>query len=452
MIYLKKITILSCIILSCIGVVFLINYFHIKKQTIRGRYIQTKDDTIEIISNGITYDIKLNPDKLDIPKLKLGNTIELTYTGTLNQTKNIQEIDVIEMNLIKRKQEEFPEAWKDKGLFKDHYKQAYQKLETLNKEEKVGQLFLARVPENNQIEDIKTYHLGGYLMFGKDFKNKTKEEIINTISSYQQASKIPMAIGADEEGGTVVRISSNPLLRSSRFPSPRELYLQGGFDLIKETTKEMGTLLNNLGVNLNLAPVADISIDPNDFIYERSLGQDAKTTSKYIETVIDESKKTNVTFALKHFPGYGNNKDTHTGISTDNRSLEQFKENDFLPFQAGINHGAEMILMSHNIITQVEDNVPASLSPNVHKILRNDLGFTGIIITDDLAMNAITDYVSNPVVKAITSGNDMIIISDYKKGYQEVLNALEDGTITEDYLDYIVFRILSWKYYKGIIK
>lgn len=452
MIQLKKIVILGFLILSCIGSVYLIKYFQVKQQTITARYIGTKNNTIEIISNGITYDIKLDKNKLDIPKLQPGNSLSLIYTGTLNQTKNPQEIEVTEMKKINHTKEELPESWKDQGLFKDYYESSYKKLQTLNKEEKIGQLFFARVPDNNQIEDIKKYHFGGYLMFGKDFKNKSKEEVINTISAYQQASKIPMAIGADEEGGIVVRISSNPLLRTSRFSSPQELYRQGGFELIKKTTEEMIELLNSLGVNVNLAPVADISTDPNDFIYKRSLGQDAKTTSKYIETVIDESKKTNITFTLKHFPGYGNNKDTHTGISVDNRSLEQLKKNDFLPFQAGINHGAEMILMSHNIIKQVEDGMPASLSSNVHKILRNNLSFTGIIITDDLAMSAITNYVSNPVVKAITSGNDMIIISDYQKGYQEVLNALDDGTISEDYLDYLVFRILSWKYYKGILK
>ena len=319
-------------------------------------------------------------------------------------------------------------------------------------DEKIGQLLLVRVPETNQIEDIAKYNFGGYILFGRDTQNETKESLSYKIQSYQDSSKIPMIIAVDEEGGTVVRISNNPNLRSERFPSPQQLYQSGGYDKIESTTLEMNELLSSLGINVNLAPVADVSTDPSDFIYDRSFGRDASETSTFIQTVIKASKQSSVSYVLKHFPGYGNNKDTHTGISIDERSLEQFESVDFLPFQAGIEEGAEAILVSHNIISQVEENTPASLSLNIHNILRDDLKFTGVIMTDDLDMGAIKYYVDeSPAVKAILAGNDMLITTDYEQAYNDIKNAINEGTITQENIDHSVFRIIAWKYYKGLL-
>ncbi len=348
---------------------------------------------------------------------------------------------------------EIPQSWNDEGVFSAFYDKAYEKLQTLTLEEKVGQLLLARVPVNNQIQDIYDYKLGGYILFAVDTKNQTKESLREKIQSYQNATNIPMIIATDEEGGTVVRVSSNPELRDSRFLSPSQLYKKGGLDLIRETTLEMSELLYSVGINTNLAPVADVSENPNDFIYNRALGKDAMTTANYIRTVIATSKKGNVSYVLKHFPGYGNNKDTHIGISLDNRTLQEFEEKDFIPFKAGIEEGAEAILVSHNIITQVDKNNPASLSSAIHEIIRNNLMFTGVIITDDLAMEAIKEYTSgSPAVNAILAGNDMIIITDYKTAYNDIINSIEKGKILESQVDQKVFKILAWKYYKGLIK
>ena len=317
---------------------------------------------------------------------------------------------------------EIPQSWNDEGVFSAFYDKAYEKLQTLTLEEKVGQLLLARVPVNNQIQDIYDYKLGGYILFAVDTKNQTKESLREKIQSYQNATNIPMIIATDEEGGTVVRVSSNPELRDSRFLSPSQLYKKGGLDLIRETTLEMSELLYSVGINTNLAPVAT-------------------------------SKKGNVSYVLKHFPGYGNNKDTHIGISLDNRTLQEFEEKDFIPFKAGIEEGAEAILVSHNIITQVDKNNPASLSSAIHEIIRNNLMFTGVIITDDLAMEAIKEYTSgSPAVNAILAGNDMIIITDYKTAYNDIINSIEKGKILESQVDQKVFKILAWKYYKGLIK
>lgn len=137
----------------------------------------------------------------------------------------------------------------------------------------------------------------------------------------------------DEEGGIVTRVSSNTNLRSEKFKSPRELYLEGGFDRIKEDTKEKSDLLESLGLNLNLAPVVDVSTNPDDYMYSRTLGENTDLTSRYAKTVIEESKNGNVSFTLKHFPGYGNNADTHDGTATDKRTYEEIMTNDIPPLK-----------------------------------------------------------------------------------------------------------------------
>lgn len=319
-------------------------------------------------------------------------------------------------------------------------------LDNMTIPEKVGQMFMVRVPKDEADIKASEYHLGGYIMFGRDFDNKTKEEVMGNIASWQSAADIPMLIGVDEEGGTVNRISTNTEFRSEPFKSSQELYKDGGFDLIYEDTIEKANFLKELGINVNFAPVVDVSTNPDDYIYKRSFGKNANLTSEYAEVVVRAMKESNIASVLKHFPGYGNNTDTHTGIAIDNRTLETFKENDFLPFEAGIKAGANIVLVSHNIVTNMDSNNPASLSTRVHEILRNDLGFAGVIITDDLYMDAISkNYDSSVAVLAILAGNDLICTTDFESQIPEVIAAVEDGTISIDRINESVRRILELK-------
>ena len=319
-------------------------------------------------------------------------------------------------------------------------------LDNMTIPEKVGQMFMVRVPKENADKRVSEYHLGGYIMFGRDFDNKTKEEVMGNIASWQSAADIPMLIGVDEEGGTVNRISTNTEFRSEPFKSSQELYKDGGFDLIYEDTITKANFLKELGINVNFAPVVDVSTNPDDYIYKRSFGKNANLTSEYASTVVTAMKEANIASVLKHFPGYGNNADTHTGISIDNRTLETFKESDFLPFEAGIKAGANIILVSHNIVTNIDPDNPASLSTRVHEILRNDLGFAGVIITDDLYMDAISkNYDSSVAVLAILAGNDLICTTDFESQIPEVIAAVEDGTISIDRINESVRRILELK-------
>ena len=324
-------------------------------------------------------------------------------------------------------------------------------------EEKVGQLFFGRCPESDAAADVSAYHLGGYILFGRDFKDRTAGEVTDTIASYQSAARddtgIPLLIGVDEEGGTVVRASSNPNLFPHRCLSPQDLYAQGGMDAIRSDAETKNATLLSLGVNVNFAPVADVSTDPADFIYDRAFGQNAQATADYVSAVVEAMGGTGIGSVLKHFPGYGNNVDTHTGIAVDQRPMETFESADLLPFSAGIAAGADSILVSHNIVTAMDADLPASLSPEVHRIAREALGFTGVLLTDDLAMDAVNAYAEDGsvAVLAILAGNDMVVTTDYREQIPLVIQAVEDGTIPEGQIDQSVLRVLGWKHRLGLM-
>ena len=321
-------------------------------------------------------------------------------------------------------------------------------------EAQVAQMFFARCPETDAAALAGQYDIGGYILFARDFDGQTRDSVTQTIQSYQDAAATPMLIGVDEEGGTVVRISSNPNLRAAPFHSPQSLYNEGGFTLITSDTKEKDELLASLGVNVNFAPVCDVSTNPADFINARAFGQDAAQTSEYVRTVVSQMVADGTGMVLKHFPGYGSNVDTHTGIAIDERPLDSFRESDFLPFEAGIAAGAQSILVSHNVVNCMDSELPASLSPAVHDILRTELGFDGVIMTDDLIMEAITDYTGgeNAAVLAVQAGNDMLVSSDFVTQYNAVLAAVQDGTISEDRIRESAVRVIRWKLDLGLMQ
>ena len=198
---------------------------------------------------------------------------------------------------------------------------------------------------------------------------------------------------------------------------------------------------------------ADVSTSSGDFIYSRTFGQDAAATAEYVSAFTAQMAADGMGSALKHFPGYGSNVDTHTGIALDERSLESFMENDFLPFAAGIEAGSPFVLVSHNIMADVDETLPASLSPVVHNLLRDKLHFDGIILTDDLAMEAVEAYAADGsvAVLAALAGNDMIVTSDYQTQVPLVIEAVKNGTIREERIDDAVTRILQAKIALGLI-
>ncbi|MCK3893867.1 beta-hexosaminidase [Streptococcus suis] len=332
----------------------------------------------------------------------------------------------------------------------DKEKVVSQYLSQMTLEEKVGQMIFARMPSAGQAETLETYHFGGYILFASDFEGKTLEQVKEEIASYQSLSKVPLLMASDEEGGTVTRISQ---LLETPFASPLELYQAGGIEAILSDAKQKISLLKGEGIYAGFFPVADLSTDPSSFIYDRTIGQDATITSDYISQLVTVLKEEQFASTLKHFPGYGDNADSHTDLVYDNRSLEELRANDFLPFKAGIEAGADSIMVSHNIVPAIDD-VPSSISPEINKILRNELGFEGVIMTDDFDMQGLVQFVDQDTgaLQTIQAGTDMILSSSYASQIPYIVEQVKNGTITEERINQSVKRILGMKYDLGLIK
>lgn len=327
-------------------------------------------------------------------------------------------------------------------------------VQTMSLDEKIGQLFLVRIPESNQIEDIKSYHLGGYLLFGRDVANENKASLKAKINHYQESSNIPILIASDEEGGTVTRISQNREVVSEKFQSPQEIYRKEGMDGVLTDIHKKSDVFRSFGIHTGLYPVADVSTDSDSFIHDRTIGLDTKGTSDYVEKVVSELSHEKIGSTLKHFPGYGDNQDSHTDIVRDTRTLEEIKQSSLPPFEAGIQAGADSILVSHNIVEAIDPNVPASISPSVISILRHDLAFNGVIMTDDMDMAGLADFITqeDAALEALKAGNDLILSSSYQRQIPVVKSAVIMNEYDESEVDASVLRILTWKHKLGIIK
>ena len=288
---------------------------------------------------------------------------------------------------------------------------AAEQLERMTEEQKVGQLFFARCPES-----------------------------------------LPLLVGVDEEGGTVTRVSGREAFRAVKFRSPQAVFADGGWEELARDTAEKDRLLRSLGINVNLAPVADVSTDASDFIYARSFGQGPEETARFAVAVVRQMSDDGVGSVLKHFPGYGSNDDTHTGAVFDERPIEELRARDLKPFEAAIQAGAGAVLVSHNVVVCIDAERPASLSPAVHTLLREELGFGGVAITDDMAMGAVTQYADSAqaAVLAVNAGSDLLISSDVPTQYSAVLAAVRSGEISRERLNQAVYRVLRWKREIGI--
>lgn len=414
--------------------------------------------TLSILTDsGVRYQLHIGQAQMyaEAAPCEAGASVEVVYTGLLDNTQERQDlIQLISIKVLVAAPAVSANADADKtqaaAVPPDP---AENFLLAMSLEEKVGQMFLSRCPVENGAAIAAQYALGGYLLFARDFVNQTPEGVSAVIQSYQAASKIRMFVGVDEEGGTVNRISQFSAFRSVPFPSPRALYDAGGYDAVAADAGEKAALLKSLGVNINFAPVCDVSVNPADFIYNRALGLDAQSTAQFVEVVVNTYNAAGLGSVLKHFPGYGGNGDTHVDLVHDPRPLDVFRSCDFLPFQAGIQAGAPCVLVAHNIMQAVDGERPASLSPAVHQLLREELGFGGVIITDDLAMGAVKQYAedTHAAVQAVLAGNDMLICTNFAQQIPAVLAAVQTGVISQERIDESVLRILRWKIQLGLI-
>lgn len=302
-------------------------------------------------------------------------------------------------------------------------------------------------------EALEKYPVGGLIYFKQNIKSKDQitEMLANTVSM----SKYPIFLAVDEEGAGVARVAD--ALGLEKVDSAADIGATGDANNAYETYKEIGTYLTEYGFNLNFAPVADVLTEPdNDAIGDRSFGSDPTVVSAMVSSSVTALEEVGVTACMKHFPGQGDaDGDTHEGLAASDRTLEEIKETELKPFAAGMEAGAQMIMVGHFTVPAIdEDNTPASLSKKViTDLLREEMGYNGVVITDALNMSAISEYYDSTqaCIMAFKAGADMVLMpEDFEAAYEGVLAAVKDGTISEARINDSLRRVYRIKY-KGTI-
>lgn len=332
-------------------------------------------------------------------------------------------------------------------------------LSQMTVEEKVAQLFIitpeaitnvdtATVAGEATKNALSKYPVGGFIYFAWNIISK--DQISAMISDAQSYSKTPLFIAVDEEGGQVARVAQK--LNVTSFPSMATIGENGNLESAYEVGDVIGKYLKELGFNVDFAPDADVITNlKNEVIGDRSFGTDPKLVSGMVTEVIEGLQGNQISATVKHFPGHGGTEgDSHKGYAYSDRTLEECRNSEFLPFVAGIEAGVDFIMVGHISVENVTgDDTPASLSSVVvNDILRGELKYNGIVITDAMNMGAISQNYSSSqaAVSAIKAGVDIILMpSDFMDAYYGVLAAVESNEISMERLDESVKRILNVK-------
>lgn len=343
--------------------------------------------------------------------------------------------------------------------------------EGLSLEERVGQLFMVNLEQldtrkgdyyefkkctKTMKATLQEIPVGGVILFSRNIakiKQTTK-----LISDLQESSRTSLFVAVDEEGGDVARVASNPKMKTTQFPPAEEIgKTQNGGD-VYEMGRTIAREIRSLGFNVDFAPVADVrTSELNTEIGNRSFGDDPDRVAEMVSAFVQGCQERGVSATLKHFPGQGaSDGDTHQENVDIDRSIAKLRKTDFVPFQAGIKSGADFVMVSHISVSRVtETREPASLSELVMgTILRDELGFRGIIVTDALDMSSITDNytAAEAAYQSFKAGTDLILMpANLQEAYQELLGRVQDGSISEDRLQESVVRILSAKFKRGIL-
>lgn len=304
-------------------------------------------------------------------------------------------------------------------------------------------------------ESLTKRPVGGVIYFSKNFENRN--QTIDMIKKTQEYSPIPLFIGVDEEGGVVSRLGSKSAMGTTKQPPMANIGATGDPAKAYNVGKSLATDLKPFGFNVDFAPDADVLTNPkNTEIGNRSFGSNPELVAKMVEQVVLGLEDNGVSSVLKHFPGHGStSRNSHTGYSESTRTLEQLQQSEFLPFKAGINAGADFVMMSHmTLVNVVNDKLPSSLSKTIiTDLLKNQLGFKGIVITDSCEMGAIVEEytVEQASVMAIEAGVDMILMpKDLQRAHDAIYKAVVDGRISPERIDESVRKILTKKQERGL--
>ena len=339
-------------------------------------------------------------------------------------------------------------------------------LENMTLDEKIGQLFIVSLRSFKETEPVLTadekvksgiekYKIGGVILFAENIKSIP--QTAGLTEALQKCSEIPLFIAVDEEGGKVSRITKSAEMHATVFPDNSVIGETKNPELAKQVASAIAREISSLGFNMNFAPVADINTNPeNPVIGTRSYGSSAEEVSLMVAAAVDGIQSHPVSAVLKHFPGHGDTgSDTHYGAASVSHTKERLLSTELLPFIAGIQNGADGVMTAHILTPEIHgENVPATLKPEILTgILRNELGFDGLIITDALNMGAITKHFSSDeaAVKAVLAGADILLMPEnLDLAISGIKKACNDGLIPVDRIDESVERILRIKYKRNL--
>ncbi|WP_337934393.1 glycoside hydrolase family 3 protein [Jutongia sp.] len=344
-------------------------------------------------------------------------------------------------------------------------------LDLMTDEEKVGQLFTVNLEqiddtkgeyyEHKKItktmkENLQKYPVGGVILFSRNIWNRKQTKKL--IRKLQKNAAMPMFISVDEEGGDVARIGNNKKMKTDTFPTMEEIGKTQDADYVYYMASTIGSQIGELGFNVDFAPVADVKTsEMNSEIGTRSFGDDPKKVAEFVSAYVKGLESQNICSTLKHFPGQGSSSgDTHQGSVDIDSSISKLRKIDFVPFVSGIEAGADFVMVSHISVSRVtETSEPASVSKLIMTtILREELDYSGLIVTDAFDMACITDKYSaaEAAVKSFNAGADIILMpQDLPETYDAILSKVKSGKITEKRLNDTVERILKLKFQKGIM-
>lgn len=296
---------------------------------------------------------------------------------------------------------------------------------------------------------LNKYAVGGLVYFAQNIQNQ--EQITQMLANTVSMSKYPIFLAVDEEGGSVRRVGNS--LEMEEIGDMADIGAGGDAMEAYNAGAAIASYLYEVGFNLNFAPVADVVTDPAaSAIGKRSFGGDPAVVGDMVAAAVGGIQDTGISACLKHFPGIGSApEDTHEGIATIDKSAEDMRASDMLPFQAGIQAGVHFVMVGHASVPNITgDNIPGSLSGKViTELLRGELGYNGIVITDAMNMAAVTENYEPDAaaVMALKAGADMILMpEEFETAYEGVLNAVRDGVIEEERINESLKRIYRIKY------
>ena len=297
-------------------------------------------------------------------------------------------------------------------------------------------------------QKLSEYPVGGLVYFSKNIKSA--DQLKEMLDTTRNTMIYPVFLAVDEEGGSVSRVAGAGL--ADDVGDMSEIGSTCDPEKAKEAGTTIGTYLSQFGFNVDFAPVADVVSAENAVIGNRSFGSDPNVVGTMVAAEVQGLQESGVSACLKHFQGIGDTTtDTHDEKAVSEKTLEDMQQTDLPAFQSGIDAGADFVMVSHmSLPNVVGDDTPCSLSGAViSDLLRNQLGYNGIVITDALDMSAITDSYSSAeaAVKAIEAGADMLLMPEnFEEAYQGVLDAVQNGTISEDRINESLKRIYRVKY------